>query len=130
MQQIITCVEVKVDIKKIIKLANSKTATIQDVFTMAYQEIEKFTKDREDYYFQDFRDQYARGEIVQDSDTAGKYADQIYKSLEVDIKAFAENYADRAIDAVLDAKNENKITSKMGATNMLILLTSLKEAYK
>jgi hypothetical protein len=122
-------VEIKMDIKKAIKLANSKTATVQDVLQMIYEDMEEYSAQREDYYFEDFREQYLNGEIVQDSNTANEHADKIYAGIEADVKAFAKKYADDGIDAILDAQNENKFTSKMGATNLLILLTSLKDAY-
>ncbi len=121
--------EIKLNIKKAIKLANSKTATVQDVFQMIAKDVEQFTKQREDFYFQDFRSQYENGSIIPDSDTADIHAEQIYGNIEADIKSFAEKYADQAVDAVLDAKNEGKFTSKMGATNLLILLTAMKDAY-
>lgn len=121
--------EIKLDIKRAIKLANSKTATVQDVFEMLAEDVEEFTKQREDFYFEEFRSQYESGLIIPNSNTADVYADKIYGNIEADIKAFAETYASEAIDAILDAKNEGKFTSKMGATNLLILLTSMKEAY-
>ena len=118
------------DIKKAIKLANSKTATVQDVFQMIYDDIEEYSTQREDYYFEEFRSAYESGLIVQDSNTADDHADKIYAGIEADVKAFTKKYANDGIDAILDAKNENKFTSKMGATNLLILLTSLKDAYE
>ena len=124
-----SCVEIKMDIKKAIKLANSKTATVQDVFQMIYDDIEEYSTQREDYYFEEFRSAYQSGLIVQDSNTADEQADKIYDGIEADVKAFTKKYANDGIDAILDAKNENKFTSKMGATNLLILLTSLKDAY-
>jgi hypothetical protein len=123
-------VEIKMDIKKAIKLANSKTATVQDVFQMIYDDIEEYSTQREDYYFEEFRSAYESGLIVQDANTADEQADKIYAGIEADVKAFTKKYANDGIDAILDAKNENKFTSKMGATNLLILLTSLKDAYE
>lgn len=96
---------------------------------MLAEDVEEFTKQREDFYFEEFRSQYESGLIIPNSNTADVYADKIYGNIEADIKAFAETYASEAIDAILDAKNEGKFTSKMGATNLLILLTSMKEAY-
>jgi hypothetical protein len=123
-------VEIKMDIKKAIKLANSKTATVQDVFQMIYDDIEEYSTQREDYYFEEFRSAYESGLIVRDSNTADDHADKIYAGIEADVKAFTKKYANDGIDAILDAKNENKFTSKMGATNLLILLTSLRDAYE
>jgi hypothetical protein len=123
-------VEIKMDIKKAIKLANSKTATVQDVFQMIYDDIEEYSTQREDYYFEEFRSAYESGLIVQDSNTADDQADKIYAGIEADVKAFTKKYANDGIDAILDAKNENKFTSKMGATNLLILLSSLRDAYE
>ena len=125
-----SCVEIKMDIKKAIKLANSKTATVQDVFQMIYDDIEEYSTQREDYYFEEFRSAYESGLIVQDSNTADEQADKIYAGIEADVKAFTKKYANDGIDAILDAKNENKFTSKMGATNLLILLSSLRDAYE
>ncbi len=125
-----SCVEIKMDIKKAIKLANSKTATVQDVFQMIYDDIEEYSTQREDYYFEEFRSAYESGLIVQDSNTADDQADKIYAGIEADVKAFTKKYANDGIDAILDAKNENKFTSKMGATNLLILLSSLRDAYE
>jgi hypothetical protein len=122
-------VEIKMDIKKAIKLANSKTATVQDVFQMIYDDIEEYSTQREDYYFEEFRSAYESGLIVQDSNTADNHADKIYAGIEADVKAFTKKYANDGIDAILDAKNENKFTSKMGATNLLILLSSLRDTY-
>ena len=118
------------DIRKAIKLANSKTATVQDVFQMIYDDIEEYSTQREDYYFEEFRSAYESGLIVQDSNTADEQADKIYAGIEADVKAFTKKYANDGIDAILDAKNENKFTSKMGATNLLILLSSLRDAYE
>lgn len=125
-----SCVEIKMDIRKAIKLANSKTATVQDVFQMIYDDIEEYSTQREDYYFEEFRSAYESGLIVQDANTADEQADKIYAGIEADVKAFTKKYANDGIDAILDAKNENKFTSKMGATNLLILLSSLRDAYE
>lgn len=117
------------DIEKLIKLANSKTATVQDVFEMIYATIQDFTVEREDHYLNELKAKHKKG-LTSKRTNADEYAEHIYNSIEADICDFVNCYADEAIDGVLDAKNEKRITSKLATTNMLTMLASLKEAYK
>ena len=118
-----------VDIEKLIKLANSKTTTVQDVFETIYATVQKFTVEREEYYLDELKSKHKKG-LTNARMDAGDHAAHIYECIESDICDFVQRYTDEAIDGVLDAKNEKRITSKLAVTNMLTMLASLKEAYK
>ena len=96
---------------------------------MIYATIQTFTSKREDYYLSELKSKHEKG-LTNVRMDAGEHAAHIYKCVESDICDFINRYADEAIDGLLDAKNEKKLTSKLAATNMLTILASLKEAYK
>lgn len=127
--RIIICVETKLDIRRVIELANSKLATVGNIFELITSDVDMYTEEREKFYLEKFKSEFEQGIAVSSANMADYYANKIHGDVEADIKQFFNAYLDEAINAVLDAKNENKFKSKKSSTNLLILLASIKESH-
>lgn len=121
--------ETKLDIRRVIELANSKLATVGNIFELITSDVDMYTEEREKFYLEKFKSEFEQGIVGSSANMADYYANKIHGDIEADIKQFFNAYLDEAIDAVLDAKNENKFKSKKSSTNLLILLTSIKESH-
>lgn len=118
------------DIEKVINLVNSKKTTVDDICAMLFGDVIRFQDEREEFYLQDLKDQHEAGVLAVDPSEAESFADRIYEKIEIEVCAFVKKYADKAIDDVLDAMNQKRFRTKMGPTNLLVLLTTLKETYE
>ena len=97
---------------------------------MVAEDIDAYTKQREDYYLEEIKNQLEQGTITSSTNMADQYADKIYKDVEADIKRFVSAYVEEAIDIILDAKIGNRFKSKKSFGNLLIIFTSMKESYQ
>ena len=122
--------DIKLDIEHVITLANSKSATVGNIFEMVAEDIDAYTKQREDYYLEEIKNQLEQGTITSSTNMADHYADKIYNDVEADIKRFVSAYVEEAIDIILDAKIGNRFKSKKSFGNLLIIFTSMKESYQ
>ena len=94
--------DIKLDIEHVITLANSKSATVGNIFEMVAEDIDAYTKQREDYYLEEIKNQLEQGTITSSTNMADQYADKIYKDVEADIKRFVSAYVEEAIDIIND----------------------------
>lgn len=118
------------DIEKAIKLVNSKKTTIDDVCSVLFSDVIRFQDEREEFYLQELKDQHEAGVLDVDPSKAEEFANRIYEKIEIEVCTFVKKYTDKAIDDVLDAMNQKRFRTKMGPTNLLVLLTTLKETYE
>jgi hypothetical protein len=120
-----------IDIDGVIKLLNKRTTTINDVCEFIFEDMQNFQNSREDFYFEQLKQDFRKGlsgcsesELKQ---KANEYAEKMHEKIQKDSQKFAISYASKSIDDVLDAINSKRFKNKIGPTNLLVLLSSLKE---
>lgn len=114
------------NIEKAIKLLDKRTTTFDEVCKFIYKDIEEYQESRERFYLEQLRDEYQGGEDLTE-EVIEDYTNKIAQKIEKDVKRFSIEYATNSIDAALDAINEKRLKKKTSTTNLLIILTSLKE---
>jgi hypothetical protein len=114
------------NIEKAIKLLDKRTTTFDEVCKFIYKDIEEYQESRERFYLEQLRDEYQGGEDLTE-EVIEDYTNKIAQKIEKDVVRFSIEYAINSIDAVLDAINEKRLKKKTSTTNLLIILTSLKE---
>jgi hypothetical protein len=118
----------QIDIKEAIELVNKKTTTVDRLCHFLYSDIETFKESREAHYLEQFKEEFTSGEHGTNLEkVADEQTDIIFRKIQKDTKEFASKYAEKSIDLVLDAKNQNKFKTKRGFENLLVLLSTLKE---
>ena len=60
-------------------------------------------------------------------DSADDHATTMLEKIQKDVIKFTNSYANKSIDVVLDAINENKFKTKQSSNNLLVLLDTLRE---
>lgn len=116
-----------IDIANTITLINKRKTTIDELCKFLFLDIKKFQEEREQFYLGKFQADCKNGYVEPNMQKSQEHADRIFELIQRDTRIFSLKYANNSIDKVLDAINENKFKSKLGYTNLLILLTSMKE---
>lgn len=116
-----------INITEAIKLINKKKTTIEELCTFLFSDIKKFQEERESFYLKEFETKCKKGYAQTSTSKSQEHADEIYEMIQKDTKEFSLKYANNSIDEVLDAINNKKFKTKLGYTNLLVLLTSMKE---
>ena len=117
-----------IDIKKAIELVNKKNTTVDQLCKFLYNDIQKYQDSREDFYMEEFKELCEDGIVEETSyDSADDHAAIMLNKIQKDVRKFSIEYANKSIDIVLDAINENKFKTKKASNNLLVLLDTLKE---
>lgn len=120
----------EMDIDKAVALMNKRGTSVDDVCRFLFSVVEDYQNSREDFYMEQLREQHENSPKNVDKDDIDDIADEIANKIEKDTKKFVPGYVNSSIDKVLDAMNQKKFRTKKASTNLLVLLTTLKENYQ
>jgi hypothetical protein len=116
-----------IDVDKAIQLLSKRSTTVEDLCKFLYEDINQYQELRQEFYLEEFETAYRSSQAGDMNKTVQEQTELIISKVEQDVIIFTVKYAEASIDAVLDAINEKKIKSKRSSTNLLVLLSSLKE---
>lgn len=118
------------DIDKAVALMNKKTTSVDDVCKFLFSVVEDYQNSREEFYMEQLKEQHENSSKRMNKDDIDDIADEIANKIENDTKKFVPGYVNSSIDKVLDAMNQKRFRTKKASTNLLVLLTTLKENYQ
>lgn len=121
-------VEDSININEAIKMSHKKSTTFNDMCSFIMNDIQKFQDEREIFYFEELKKQLKNKPNTKDlKEESEMWAEKIYQKIQKDSQKFSVDYATKSIDKVLDAINEKRFKNKTASTNLLVLLSSMKE---
>lgn len=116
-----------IDINKAVELINSKKISVDEMCEFIYKDISNFQDSRETYYMDQFKEEFGSVNIKDKKALADRETSKMIKKIENDVKKYSIEYANRSIDAILDAMNLKLFKYKKRPKDFLVLLTTLKE---
>lgn len=116
----------ELDIEKCITLVNKRQTSVDDLCKFLFEVVENYQMVRENFYMEQLKENPERFKHTE----IDQYVEEMAKKIEKDVVKFVPSYVDTSIDKVLDALNQKKFKTKKGPTNLLVLLTTLKETYE